>query len=68
MDRGAYWASPWGHKELDMYEHAHTCQRNDLCIYLVRVITKLFFYGTDFVFYIKVVSRNRFICYLPNFF
>ena len=28
MDRGAWWASPWGHKELDVTEapwHACTC-------------------------------------------
>ena len=24
MDRGAWWASPWGYKGLDMTERAHT--------------------------------------------
>ena len=26
MDRGAWWVSPWGHKELDMIKHIpHSC-------------------------------------------
>ena len=29
MDRGAWWASPWGHRELDITEH--TLSRSTVC-------------------------------------
>ena len=29
MDRGAWWASPWGHRELDITEH--TLTRSTVC-------------------------------------
>ena len=29
MDRGAWWAPPWGHKESDMTEHTHHTHTKD---------------------------------------
>ena len=29
MDRGAWWASPWGCKESDMTERLNTARKND---------------------------------------
>ena len=32
MDRGAWWASPWGHKEMDMTEQVNTAQSESTMI------------------------------------
>ena len=39
MKREAWWASLWGHKELDTTEHTHSCIRIILIINILSIIT-----------------------------
>ena len=50
MDRGAY--SPWGHKDSDMTEYAHTCT-----IIYIHIFTEVMY--VLFVFYHIVAQQSK---------